>query len=148
MLHSNDLDFSFSGLKTAVRYALDDKPKVNDDEKAALAKEFEASVSEVLNKKISSAIDKYYINTLIVGGGVSANRFLKESLLAHLKKTNPHITCFFPDIKLATDNSIMIALAGHANLKNILTGSEIQNIKAVGNQSLHTKNNHDKTSPN
>ncbi len=113
MLRSNDLDFSFSGLKTAVRYAVADKT-LSKDEVAAIARDFEDAVTAVLLKKTLTAIEQHQAKTLIVGGGVSANQHLKRMFEAALLTDYPDVTSYFPRPGLSTDNSIMIALAGHA----------------------------------
>lgn len=135
MLHSGDLDFSFSGLKTAVRYAVQDK-ELTADEVLSLCRDFEDVVTEVLIKKTTAAIDEHGAKTLIVGGGVSANRYIKQMMEAHLLTEHPEVTVYFPQPGLSTDNSIMIALAGHARAENALlhTGTDV--IRADGNRSL------------
>jgi N6-L-threonylcarbamoyladenine synthase len=135
MLHSKDLDFSFSGLKTAVRYAIADK-QLTDEEKQALARDFEDAVTEVLMSKARLAIDQTGAKTLIVGGGVSANQHIKIMMETALLNTNPEVTTYFPKPGLSTDNSIMIALAGHARADKALlpTGTDV--LRADGNRSL------------
>ena len=135
MLHSKDLDFSFSGLKTAVRYAVADKT-LTDDEKTAIARDFEDAVTTVLLKKTISAIDTHGAKTLIVGGGVSANTHIKRTVETFLLENYPEVTSYFPAPGLSTDNSIMIALAGHARAKSAMlpTGTDV--IRADGNRSL------------
>ncbi len=113
MLYSKNFDFSFSGLKTAVLYLIKKielKEKLNENIKRAIALEFENAVVETLIYKTKKAIEKYKIKTLIVAGGVSANQHLKKEI----KKTfNKKIQVLFPAKKLATDNSIMIGIAGY-----------------------------------
>ena len=135
MLHSGDLDFSFSGLKTAVRYAVQDKELSETDVKA-IARDFEDAVTTVLLKKATMAVEKYNAQTLIVGGGVSANQHLKRMFEAKFLTEYPNLTVYFPQPKLSTDNSIMIALAGHAHASSALAprGSDV--IRADGNKSL------------
>jgi len=135
MLHSGDLDFSFSGLKTAVRYAVQDR-ELTDDEILSFCRDFEDVVTEVLIKKTTAAIDEHGAKTLIVGGGVSANRYIKQKMEAYLLTEHPDVTVYFPQPGLSTDNSIMIALAGHARAENALlhTGTDV--IRADGNRSL------------
>jgi len=135
MLHSKDLDFSFSGLKTAVRYAVQEK-KLTDEEKQALCRDFEDAVTKVLVKKTCAAIDEHGAKTLIIGGGVSANQHIKRTLEVTLFETQPEVTTYFPRPGLSTDNSIMIALAGHARATSALSphGSDV--IRADGNRSL------------
>jgi len=135
MLHSGDLDFSFSGLKTAVRYAVADK-ELTDDERAAVARDFENSVTEVLLKKTSAAVAEHNAKTIIVGGGVSANTFIKRAFEEYFLNEFPDVTVYFPAPSLATDNSIMIALAGHARATGALSPHGAEGIQADGNKSL------------
>ena len=135
MVNSGDLDFSFSGLKTAVRYAVQDR-ELTDDEKAAVARDFEDSVSEVLLKKTSAAVAEYSAKTIIVGGGVSANTFIKRAFEEYFLNEFPDVTVYFPAPSLATDNSIMIALAGHARTPGALSPGGAEGIQADGNKSL------------
>jgi len=134
MLHSDDLDFSFSGLKTAVRYAVQNK-QLTPDDIAAVARDFEDAVATVLVKKVQTAIETHTAKTLIVGGGVSANKHIKQLIEATLLTTHSDVTCYFPQPGLATDNSIMIALAGHARATSALTATG-NTISANGNRSL------------
>ncbi len=137
MLHSGDLDFSFSGLKTAVRYAVAGKI-LSDTDKQALARDFEDAVIEVLIKKLSKAIEEFSIQSVIVGGGVSANLRLRETVSSlSAPKFFPDLQVYLPKPELSTDNSIMIALAGHARINEALTPEVFTDtIKADGNQSL------------
>ena len=137
MLRSNDLDFSFSGLKTAVRYAVADKT-LSKDEVAAIARDFEDAVTAVLLKKTLTAIEQHQAKTLIVGGGVSANQHLKRMFEAALLTDYPDVTSYFPRPGLSTDNSIMIALAGHAKAggAGAIAPAATDIIRADGNKSL------------
>ncbi len=135
MLHSKDLDFSFSGLKTAVRYAVQDK-ELSEEQKQALCRDFEDVVTQVLVKKSCAAICEHGAKTLIVGGGVSANRYIKRTIEAKLLTDCPDVTAYFPKPGLSTDNSIMIALAGHARAKSALSPQGSDVIRANGNRSL------------
>ncbi len=144
MIDSPNLDFSFSGLKTAVRYTIGDilsfrglTPALTEDEICALARDFEDSVTEVLLKKSQRAIDAHYVQTLIVGGGVSANTHIRNTFITFFEKEYPHLKVYFPPRNLSTDNSIMIALAGHAHAKNALTYAQFSEVKADGNLSLN-----------
>ncbi len=138
MLDSDDLDFSFSGLKTAVRYAIEGKT-LNEDEIASIACEFENAVMEVLLKKAERAIEHHNIQTLIVGGGVSANTFIRESFITHFKETHPSLVIYFPEKNLSTDNSVMIAFAGHAQAYMARPYAELGELSADGNLSLSTQ---------
>ncbi len=135
MLHSGDLDFSFSGLKTAVRYGLEGKT-MTEDEKKAVARDFEDAAVEVLIAKSKQAIEQYGATSFILGGGVSANTYLRDHIAA-LPESFPGLQVFLPDRTLSTDNSVMIALSGHARLSSALSPADfIATIRANGNQSL------------
>lgn len=135
MLNSGDLDFSFSGLKTAVRYAVQDR-ELSDDERAAVARDFEDAVTEVLLRKVSDAISNTGAQTLVVGGGVANNQHLRQTVTSHFLQTFPDVTVYFPQPGLSTDNSIMIALAGHARKDGALSPAGAVAIQAHGNKSL------------
>ena len=135
MLNSGDLDFSFSGLKTAVRYGIEGK-ELTETDICAIARDFEDVVTTVLLKKALAAVETYRAQTLIVGGGVSANQHLKRAFEATFLEKAPDVTVYFPQPKLSTDNSIMIALAGHARAQNALAPRGADVIRADGNKSL------------
>ena len=139
MIHSGDLDFSFSGLKTAVRYAVQAKVEagtLSDDERAAVARDFEDAVGAVLIKKTSKAITDTGAQTLIVGGGVANSTYLRQLFNAHFLTNFPDVTVYFPQPGLSTDNSVMIALAGHARAAGALSPAGAEGIQANGNKSL------------
>jgi N6-L-threonylcarbamoyladenine synthase len=135
MLHSNDLDFSFSGLKTSVRYAIEGK-ELSESDTHAICRDFEDAVTEVLLKKTQNALTEHGALTLIIGGGVSANTFIRQTFQTELMASHPDVEVYFPQPKLSTDNSIMIALAGHAHHAHASTAGAIALIKADGNKSL------------
>jgi N6-L-threonylcarbamoyladenine synthase len=135
MLHSGDLDFSFSGLKTSVRNAIEGK-ELSEKEKEALSRDFEDAVTEVLLRKTQAALTQYGVQTLIVGGGVSASAYIRKVFQKELLASHPDIEVYFPQPKLSTDNSIMIALAGHAHTQDARTAGAVALIKAEGNKSL------------
>lgn len=113
MLGSGDLDFSFSGLKTAVLYAVQKaqkEEKFTDDFKKGLAYEFEQAVAEVLEKKTRVAIEETGAKSLIVGGGVAANAEIRKRCEKLAKENN--IPLFLPSRHISGDNALMIALAG------------------------------------
>lgn len=135
MMHSGDLDFSFSGLKTAVLYAIDGAT-LSETDIMALARDFEDAVTEVLVKKCHTAAETHGIRSLIVGGGVSANPFIRHALTTHFLTHFPDCEVYFPNPGLSTDNSIMIALAGHAHAATASNPSAATYLKADGNRSL------------
>ncbi len=114
MLRSGDLDFSFSGLKTAVLYAVRANSgtdgQLTDVFKKGLAREFEDAVTETLDSKLRHAIESIGARTIIVGGGVSANHRLREQF----QKTADEfaIPLLLPTRHISGDNALMIALAG------------------------------------
>ncbi len=136
MIHSHDFNFSFSGLKTAVLYLTRDigEKKMDDKTKRIIAREFEDAAIEVIVKKTILAAEQIGAESIIVGGGVAANKRLREVLTDEAKKKLGDIEVFFPERDLATDNSIMIAMAGYFTyLKNNKRGFDIKKIKAKGN---------------
>ena len=137
MLDSGDLDFSFSGLKTAVRYAIENKD-LSDNEKQAIARDFEDSVTNVLVKKTQKAVDEHGIKSLILGGGVSANKKIRSTFYDFFSHEYPELNLYLPDPKLSTDNSVMIALAGHARASTSLAPNleTFSTLVASGNRSL------------
>ncbi len=114
MIASGDLDFSFSGLKTAVLYAVRTAPKsadgvLDDTWKKGLALEFQRAVTETLNSKLLAALDKTGAQSLIIGGGVSANHVLRS---AFTKTAGEYgIPIFMPSRHISGDNALMIVLA-------------------------------------
>lgn len=124
MLHSHDLDLSFSGLKTATLYLVRDLKKNRDIEELPevivdlICHEFENSVSEVLISKLNfvNKVNNIKYKNLIVAGGVIANQFLKENIQSWCLKNN--INFLKPEKSLATDNAVMIALAAIVGLNN------------------------------
>lgn len=117
MIHSGNLDFSFSGLKTAVRYALE-KEEVTDEIRLMMSREFEDAVTETLVSKTLSALDEHPVKTFILAGGVSANTHLKKELQQNLEGRYPNISFLVPEQHLSTDNATMIALAAYTHIQN------------------------------
>ncbi|MHB8860723.1 MAG: tRNA (adenosine(37)-N6)-threonylcarbamoyltransferase complex transferase subunit TsaD, partial [Minisyncoccota bacterium] len=113
MLHDATCNFSFSGLKTAVLYLLKKNTEINDSDKQLLAREFEDAVTEVLWKKTSRALEQTGAQTLVIGGGVSANKNIRRVFTERIQSEHPDVTLRIPSTELTTDNAIMIALAGH-----------------------------------
>lgn len=106
------LDFSFSGLKTAVLTAL---PRVkSEQDRADLARAFEEAAVETLAIKCERALDETGLNRLVVAGGVGANRRLRAELDRRVRARNGAL--YFPRAEFCTDNAAMIACAGWARL--------------------------------
>ncbi len=128
MLHSNDYDFSFSGLKTAVLYAIQDIKKdggvLTDETKKQIACEFENAATDVLLAKTFRAINEYGVQTLLIGGGVAANKFIKKSFTEKQTAEYPDLKILLPEKDLSTDNALMIAIAGYYRYQNIMAGNK------------------------
>jgi N6-L-threonylcarbamoyladenine synthase len=136
MINSKDLDFSFSGLKTAVLYLLRTIKKLTPKIKQEIAREFEDSVVDVLVSKTEKALVKYPVKTLILGGGVIANKEIRKNF-TKLAEKYPEISLHFPTQNLSTDNAVMIAIAGfYAFKKNKKARKNSGNIIARGNLRL------------
>lgn len=118
LIHSGTLDFSFSGLKTAVATLVRRgfaNARSDEAGRADLAAELEAAIVEVLVAKSLAALRATGLNRLVVAGGVSANRRLREILSAACAETGAHV--HFPEPALCSDNGAMIALAGALRLQ-------------------------------
>ena len=109
--HFNDdtLDFSFSGIKTAVINLHHKNPDIN---KANLCASFQKTVTETLMENVKKAIEKTGIKTIALAGGVSANSYIRKEFL---KLETEEMKVYMPDLKLCTDNAAMIASSGYYN---------------------------------
>ena len=115
MLHSGDLDFSFSGLKTAVLTKVRAIGTPDEQQRADIARGFQEAIIEVLVKKSLSAVRQSGLKRLVVAGGVGANRELRRQLDAKAQRQG--IAVFYPELEFCTDNGAMIALAGALRLQ-------------------------------
>ena len=115
LLHSGDLDFSFAGLKTAVRTQALKLADTCEQPRADLAAATQAAIVEVLVKKSLQALDATGLDRLVVAGGVGANRLLREQLDAACAKRGVRV--HYPELALCTDNGAMIALAAAMRLQ-------------------------------
>jgi N6-L-threonylcarbamoyladenine synthase len=113
MLDRPGLDFSFSGLKTAVVVAARGV-QMNDEVRADMAAEFQAAVVETLVAKCDRALQQTRFATLVVAGGVGANRKLRQELIKLGQRRNVQV--FYPRPEFCTDNAAMIAYAGYCRL--------------------------------
>lgn len=109
MINDNTFDFSFSGLKTAVKRLVE--RSWPDLDIPSVAREFENAVVDVLIEKTMRAVKKYEVKSLLVGGGVSANRQLRARLEAEAQKSG--VKLFIPELDLCTDNAVYIASAAY-----------------------------------
>ena len=108
----NSLDFSFSGIKTAV---ININHNTKDINKADLCASFEKTVTEVLIENIRKAIEQTGMKSLAIAGGVSANSYIRSEIL---KLQSDDLKVYMPDLKLCTDNAAMIGSAGYYNFIN------------------------------
>ncbi len=109
MLASGDLDFSFSGLKTAVLTRARELEPLDEKTRADLAAGFQAAIVDVLAAKCAAALEREGLDRLVVAGGVGANAALRARLAADLDASGRE--AFFPPLHLCTDNGAMIAFA-------------------------------------
>ena len=131
MIHSKDLRFSFSGLKTAVLYALREIGIPTPEQIMDIAREFEDAVTEVLISKTEQALEDHEAHTLIIGGGVIANTHIREAFEKLASKYG--ILLYLPASGLSGDNALMIALCG--SFPDTIKPSS-EGFKASGNLSL------------
>jgi len=115
LIHTKDLNFSFSGLKTAVLHLIRAQENLTDEIKANVAFAFQEAITDVLTKKCLSALDQTNLKQLVVSGGVGANKQLRQKLKTELTQKNYEV--FFPRLEFCTDNGAMIAFAGAMRLE-------------------------------
>lgn len=114
MLHSGDLDFSFSGLKTAVLLAVQQNPG-DEQTRADIAHATQEAIVDVLVSKALAALGQTELDQLVVAGGVGANQLLRDRLNKEIGKRGGRV--FYPDLEFCTDNGAMIAFAGAMRLQ-------------------------------
>ena len=123
MIHSNNLDMSLSGLKTAVLYTIQKIEDLNEAFKADIAASFQKAVTDLLIAKITKTIEQTNYSDVIVAGGVAANKYIREEF----KKLEGilNIKVYYPDLKYCGDNAAMIAFVG-----SMMNPPKDQNIKS------------------
>ena len=154
MIHSADYDFSFSGLKTSVLYKIRELKALQDahvdggielpvETKKSLALAFEDAVIETLVVKTKKAIAEYKSKTLILAGGVTANKAIRkafQNLTDEQTASGASTQLLIPTHELSTDNALMIAFAAYVRFsKNSTTGNstaDVHEIVAQGNVQL------------
>jgi N6-L-threonylcarbamoyladenine synthase len=110
MIHSDNLDLSFSGLKTSVLYTVRDIENITDQIKADIAASFQQAVIDVLTKKIKKSVELSGRSNVIIAGGVAANKALREAIKELESVLN--IRVYYPSLKYCGDNAAMIAFVG------------------------------------
>ena len=108
----DNLDFSFSGLKTAaLNYINGTRQRGEEPSHADIAASYTATVVDALTKKMELAIDKYGVSTLVLAGGVAANSHIRGALEELCKRKK--VTFCKPSLSLCSDNAAMVAAAGY-----------------------------------
>ncbi len=134
MLHSGDLNFSFSGLKTAV-LTLTRQHNLDEQTRADIAYATQEAIVDVLAYKARAALKQSGLSQLVVAGGVGANRLLRERLTTEICKRGGQV--YYPDLAFCTDNGAMIAFAGALRVKDADTQRNFRfNVKPRWNLEL------------
>ena len=115
LIGSDDFDFSFSGLKTAVLREVQSLKNIDSKTTADLARATQDAIIDVLIKKTLKAAKKYDAKSILLSGGVAANQTLKEQFVLNTKSQLPTTKLFAPVKSLCTDNAAMIATAAYFN---------------------------------
>jgi N6-L-threonylcarbamoyladenine synthase len=120
MIGSAGYEFSFSGLKTAVRYFIEKNRESlsNPDFRSDLAASIEQAIVDVLVAKTVRAAQDLDVKSVLLAGGVAANRYLRSSLADRLAKEVRAVRFFEPELTYCTDNAAMIAMAGYWNSRH------------------------------
>ena len=121
MANSNNLNMSFSGLKTAVLYTVKKISNITEEIKADIAASFQQAIADVLITKIKKSIDTTERKEVIVAGGVAANKFLRSEFKKIEESHN--IKVYYPDLKYCGDNAAMIAFVGSMMKPSIDSGN-------------------------
>ena len=124
MLKDTSFNFSYAGLKTAVRVLCEKHSNLSNSDKSAIAMEFENAIIETLTEKTRRAIEQYTPKSIVVGGGVSANIHLRKAMHT-LVEQYPGTTLYLSDRTYATDNALMIALAAYANRSDTVNANTL-----------------------
>jgi len=122
MINSEDYDFSFSGLKTAVLYDFKKRPSKVRKSKEYIQKicsEFQQAIVDVLVEKTIRAAKEYKAKSIILCGGVAANSLLRKELRCKVQDVRYKVNFLVPPKNLCTDNAAMIAMAGYFNWRNM-----------------------------
>ena len=136
MLNSKDYNFSFSGLKTAVLYKLKEFGIIDEPTKSEVAYEFQQAALDVLIKKTIAAAKEYKVKTIILGGGVAANKELRSQLAKATASLKNPPELLMPEMKFTGDNAAMIALAAYFRWLKQKRSAFPRTLKANGNLKL------------
>jgi len=126
------LDFSFSGIKTAVRNHVHANPAVGEDQLVDIAASFQAAVVDVLTQKSFRAAEEHGLDRIVVCGGVACNSGLRNSMQSLAGKYGKEV--YFPSPSLCADNAAMLGVGADYYLQNTVTDTFSMN--ALANWSL------------
>lgn len=133
MINSKNYDFSYSGLKTAVLYLLRDLKinKLDNQTRVDIAASFQKSAVDVLVQKTMRAAKEFKVKSILLSGGVSANKLLRSEL--YKNSTENGVKYFQPPIEFTTDNAVMIAVAGYFEYKKNKKTASWQSVSMEAN---------------
>lgn len=118
--HIPGLDYSFSGLKTSFLYTIRDNKKLDPDfiekNKADLAASLQKTIIDILLGKLKKAVEMTHVDTVAIGGGVSANSGIRKAVSDFCNARR--LKAFIPPREFTTDNAAMVAIAGYFKYKN------------------------------
>jgi len=138
MIDSKDYNFSLSGLKTAVLYALEKQKDISKSDVVNMCASFQQSVIDVLKAKVIKAAKEYKVKSIMIAGGVSANKKLRHILGA--AATRIKLPFFYPELSFTGDNAAMIAAAAYYKIKSkkakLLTGKQVFSLESEANWQL------------
>ncbi|MDP3954630.1 MAG: tRNA (adenosine(37)-N6)-threonylcarbamoyltransferase complex transferase subunit TsaD [bacterium] len=140
MIYSKDYDFSFSGLKTAVLYLVKGQNEKNKTKKlspalkTAIAAEAQQAIIDVLVYKTLKAAKEFKAKSIMLSGGVSANKLLRETLKKEAAKIKTPVS--IPEMEYTTDNAAMIAMAAYQSYKLKAISYKLDDIEADANWEL------------
>ncbi|PIR93963.1 tRNA (adenosine(37)-N6)-threonylcarbamoyltransferase complex transferase subunit TsaD [Candidatus Falkowbacteria bacterium CG10_big_fil_rev_8_21_14_0_10_39_11] len=118
MIDSTDFDMSFSGIKTSVLYKLQKYSEITDQVKKEMSFEFEQAVSDVLVTKTIKAAKQFDVKSILIGGGVAANKTLRDKLQTTVAATLKNTPVKIPEIKYTGDNAVMIGFPAYFHYLN------------------------------
>jgi Metal-dependent proteases with possible chaperone activity len=117
MINENNFDFSFSGLKTALRHFVP-QGKLTTELVNILAFEIQQAITDVLVEKTLRAAQKYKVKSILLAGGVAANKKLREKFSLSLS-CSPALSLWVPEVHLCTDNAAIVASCAYFNYKPV-----------------------------
>ena len=130
MIHSKDFNFSFSGLKTSVLYLVRDLKVPLESVRTEIAHEAQEAIVDVLVSKTMKAAEKFQPKSILLAGGVSANKLLRQRLQDSCSML--HVPCSIPPLQYTTDNAAMVACAAYyRQIQN--PNVKFQNVEANAN---------------